>query len=282
MTVDWKKVAGRMRAELDRAALNERPRRVLVALIRLTLMQRRAVVVLPDRDVLCGVVGIGKTHMAEVWERIEGTRVATFRKVELGWECVVNADSSQWAVEWAWSRDSWTRFAEFIERVPGQAQGSLLEPDPSITKTMAELAAEAAAGEGREARGESYQNGNWKPPSVTKLVTGQREPGRTVPVNSSTVSPALYKADKAGELLNRGDKETEAALFGNLKRILESSPFESDRQDLAAWGGHWRVKHIRPDPDKFAAALRIVRSEIAGGAEAKKSRAAWIKDLLKR
>lgn len=273
MTVDWKKVAGRMRGELDRATLNERPRRVLVALIKLTLMQRRTVVVLPDRDVLCGVVGIGKTHMAEVWERIEGTRVATFKRVELGWECVVNADSSQWAVEWAWSRESWTRFADFIERVPGQAQGSLLEPDSSITKTMAELSAEAV----------SYQNGNAKPPDVTKLVTGQREPGRTVPVNSSTVSPALYKAVKTVEQINSGDeKRTEAALFENLKRILDSSPFESDRQDLAAWGGHWRVKHIRPDPDKFATALRIVRSEIAGGAEARKSRAAWIKDLLRR
>lgn len=261
-----------MRGELDRARLNERPRRVMVALIKLTLMQRRTVVLLPDRDVLCGVVGIEKTHMGEVWERIEGTRVASFRKVELGWECVVNADSSQWAVEWAWSRESWTRFAEFIERVPGQAQGSLLEPDPSITKTMAELSAEAV----------SYQNGNSKPPAVPKLVTGQREPGRTVHVNSSTVSPALSKAVKAVEQINSEAKETEAALFGNLKRILESSPFESDRQDLAAWGGHWRVKHIRPDPDKFAAALRIVRSEIAGGAEAKKNRAAWIKDLLRR
>lgn len=271
--IEWPKVAGRMRGELDRAVLNERPRRVLVALIKLTLMQRRTVVVLPDRDVLCGVVGIGKTHMAEVWEKIEATRAARFKKVELGWECVVNADSRQWAVEWAWSRESWTRFAEFIERVPGQAQGSLLAPDPCITNTMAELAAEAASSG-------SYQNGNQ---SVTNLVTESRGPGRTVQLNSSTVSPALYKADKTVEQINRGeDRKTEAALFDNLKRILESSPFESDRQDLAAWGGHWRVKHIRPDMDKFAAALRIVRSEIAGGKEAKKSRAAWIKDLLRR
>ena len=273
MNVDWKKVAGRMRGELDRARLNERPRRVLCALIRLTLMQRRTVVVLPDRDVLCGVVGIEKTHMGEVWGKIEETRVARFKKVELGWEVVVNADSSQWAVEWAWSRESWTRFAEFIERVPGQAQGSLLAPDPCITKTMAEISAEAV----------SSQNGNSKPPAVPKMGTGERSGHYPVQINSSTVSTALYKADKTVEQINRGDeKRTEAALFDNLKRIPESSPFESDRQDLAAWGGHWRVKHIRPDPDKFAAALRIVRSEIAGGLEAKKSRAAWIKDLLRR
>jgi len=273
MNVDWKKVAGRMRAELDRAALNERPRLVLAVLIRLTLMRGRTVVILPDREVLCDLLGIGKQHMAGVWREIESARIAAFKKVADGWEVVVNADSGQWAVEWAWSRESWTRFAEMIERVPGQSQASLLPPDPSITRTMAEISAEAV----------SSQNGNSKPPAVPKMGTGERSGHYPVQINSSTVSTALYKADKTVEQINRRDeKRTEAALFDNLRRILESSPFESDRQDLAAWGGHWRVKHIRPDPDKFAAALRIVRSEIAGGLEAKKSRAAWIKDLLRR
>lgn len=228
MTVDWKKVAGRVRGELDRTSLNERPRRVLVALVRLTLMQRRTVVVLPDRDVLCGVVGIGKTHMAEVWERIEETRVASFKKVEMGWEVVLNADSSQWAVEWVWSRESWTAFAEMIERVPGQSQGSLLAPDPSITKTIAEMSAETV----------SYQNGNSKPPDVTKLVTRDLEQGKSTPLKAFNVqgSKPCTKLSDFEPLSESGLMERCWELFGE--------------QIMAAYGGNWRIR-ARQNPGKL-------------------------------
>ena len=275
MTIDWPKVVGRMRADLDRAALNERPRMVLAVLIKVTVLKRRTVVVLPDRDVLCGLLGIAKQHMGGVWREIESARIATFRKVEFGWEVVLQPDASQWACDWVCTREQLNQWVQQIEQMPGQAQGSLLPFDPNLRKAMAENGAEQV----------SNQNGYSKPQAVTKMVTASGEQHRSSVLstdNSSTVSTALYKADKTVEQIKQGERATEAALFDNLKRILESSPFESDRQDLAAWGGHWRVKHIRPDPDKFAAALRIVRSEIAGGMEAKKSRAAWIKDLLRR
>lgn len=67
-----------------------------------------------------------------------------------------------------------------------------------------------------------------------------------------------------------------------LETLLASSPHASDREDMKAWGGHWRVRVVRADAAKFAAVLRIVEGDIKDGREARKSRAAWIKDLLKR
>lgn len=241
MTVDWRKVAGRMRSELDRAALNERPRLVLAVLIRVTLMRGSTVVILPDREVLCGLLGIGKQHMAGVWREIEGARIAAFKKVTDGWECVVNADSSRWAVEWAWSRESWTRFAEMIERVPGQSQESLLPPDPSLTRTMAECSAEAV----------SSHFGNSKPPEVPKMGTERAPVGTATPFNALKV-----QSSKPCTRLSNFEPLSEAGL---MERCMELF----GEQIMAAYGGNWRIR-ARQNPGKLD---RVLNDTVAAQKE---------------
>lgn len=225
-----------MRGELDRAALNERPRLVLAVLIRLTLMRGRTGVVLPDREVLCDLLGIGKQHMAGVWREIEGARIAAFKRVADGWKCVVNADSGQWAVEWAWSRESWTRFAEMIERVPGQAQGSLLPSEPNLTRTMAQCSAEAV----------SSQNGNSKPPAVPKMGTRSTPAGESTPFKALKVQGSKPCTELSDFEPLSGQRPQSISENGLMERCRELF----GEQIMAAYGGNWRLR-ARQDPGKL-------------------------------
>lgn len=166
--IEWPKVAGRMRADLDRAAINERPRLVVAVLIKATLMRKRTGVVIPDRESLCRLLAIAKQHMAGVWKEIEDARIATFRKVELGWEVMVQPDSSQWACEWVCTQEQVQQWLTWLDQVPGQAQGSLLPPEPNLRQAVAEVGVEAV----------SNQNGYRPSPPVTKLVTPPVQSGR--------------------------------------------------------------------------------------------------------
>lgn len=276
MTVDWPKVAGRMRADLDRAALNERPRMVLALLIKVTLMKRRTMVVLPDREVVCGVSGCWPQHMKGIWKEIEDARIATFKAVELGWEVVLQPDSSQWACDWVCTREQLDQWVQRIEQMPGQAQGSLLPPDPNLRKALGDNGAQNVSNQ------KCYSN----PPAVTKSVTAN-PPQRRDSVPSTVISSAVLtvsnKADKTAELLSRArEARTENELLEVLTTVLAQSPVETDRQDMASWGAHWRVRHIRPDLERFAGVMRSVAADLHEGIEARKSRVAWIKDLLKR
>lgn len=125
-----------MRAELDRAALNERPRLVVAVLIKATLLRERVRVVLPDREALCALLGIGKQHMAGVWRELESCGIVRFRAVAGGWEAIVQPDSRLWTVEWVYDREALGRFLDWLERVPGQAQGELM-PEPNLAEEMA-------------------------------------------------------------------------------------------------------------------------------------------------
>ena len=137
MPGDWRQAAGRMRAELDRAALNERPRLVVAVLIKATLLRERVRVVLPDREALCALLGIGKQHMAGVWRELESCGIVRFRQIAGGWEAIVQPDSSLWTVDWVYDREALSRFLEFLERAPGQAQGELMPPEPNLAEEVA-------------------------------------------------------------------------------------------------------------------------------------------------
>jgi len=221
-----------MRAELDRAALNERPRMVLAVLIKATLMRQRTAVVLPDREALCGLLGIAKQHMRGVWREIEDARIATFRAVGDGWECVMNADSSQWACEWVFSREQMSTFLDFLDRAPGQSQGSLLAPEPNITRTRGELAAENL----------SNQNGYSNPPPVTKLVTQparQAQPfGKSTPINALKV-----QGSKPYTRLSNLEPLTEPGLMQRCEQLFGKSI-------MVTYGANWRLR-ARENPGKL-------------------------------
>lgn len=235
--IEWRKVAGQMRADLDRAALNENPRLVLAVLIKATLMKGRTSVILPDRESLCGLLGIAKQHMKRVWQEIEAARVASFRKVEQGWECVIVADASQWACDFVYTREQVNQWVDFVERVPGQAQGSLLPPEPNLRAAIAETAAEAV----------SNKVGYRLPPPpgqpVTKLVTPQppssaaRAPLK-VNVQGSKPDRAFNIERKSGE-----PRQVEYELMDRCRALFGDKIMET-------YGANWRIR-ARQDADKL-------------------------------
>ncbi len=237
-TLEWKTAASRMRSDLDRADLNERTRRVLTVLIAFTLMKCRTKVILPDRDGLCSLLGIGKQHMAAVWLECQATRIAEFKRVAQGWQVLVFADSAQWAVDWVWTREQLNQFAAFLELVAGQAQGELLAEDKTLAQARAELAVEA-----------SSQNGNQTPGSVPKMGTESQGGlgGRTS--NSSGTSES-FNVQGFNAFTKPSNLEPvspgEAVLVQRCQRIFGS------RMD--SYGGVWRNR-ARENPGKLARVL---------------------------
>ena len=96
-----------------------------------------------------------------------------------------------------------------LERVPGQAQGSLLPPEPNLRQAVADVGAEAvnARGQRPEARGDWSNNVCYSPPPriappVTKFVT----PPAAVPAFADPSSTRIEKEMNPSRVLesNRG------------------------------------------------------------------------------
>ncbi len=248
-TLEWKTAASRMRSDLDRADLNERTRRVLTVLIAFTLMKCRTKVILPDRDGLCSLLGIGKQHMAAVWQECQATRIAEFKRVSQGWQVLVFADSAQWAVDWVWTRERLNQFAAFLELVAGQAQGELIAEDKTVAQARAELAVEA-----------SSQVGNQTPGAVPKMGTETLGGlgGRTS--NSSGTSESfnvhgLKALNK--KLLDHEHVSSETVLLGRCRTLFGDDAMETH-------GGCWRIR-ARENPDKLSRVLDETKNAASEG-----------------
>lgn len=239
-----------MRAELDRAALNERPRLVVAVLIKVTLLKERVRVVLPDREALCALLEIGKTHMAGVWRELESCGIVRFKRVGKAWEVIVQPDSRLWTVEWVYDRDELARFLEFVERVPGQSQAELLNREPSLCEVMAETGSEAAADQGASS-------------GVTKLVTGG--PVRRVPemgTDSVTCTPSTVQVSRLASLepvtSTRGiDRRTEGELMAECRRVFGV-------EIMANYGGIWRLR-ARENAGKLRRVLAETENAVREG-----------------
>lgn len=238
MTVDWPKVAGRMRADLDRAALNERPRMVVALLIKVTLMKRRTMVVLPDREVVCGVSGCWPQHMKAIWKEIEDARIATFKAVELGWEVVLQPDSSQWACDWVCTREQLDQWVQKIEQMPGQAQGSLLPPEPNLSHALGQNGAEIVSNQ------KCYQ-------PVTKSVIPLAAQGSGMPLNAFKV-----QGSKPDTRLLDIEPLTENGLVARCRLLFGPKIMET-------YGANWRLR-ARQDPGKLD---RVLKDTIAAQKE---------------
>lgn len=228
MTIDWPKVAGRMRADLDRAALNERPRMVLAVLIKVTVLKRRTMVVLPDRDGLCGLLGIAKQHMGGVWREIETARIGNFRKAELGWEVVLQPDSSQWACDWVCTREQLDQWVQQVEQMPGQAQGSLLPPEPNLHQALGESGAENVSNL------KCYQ-------PVTKSVTADPPAGKSTPLKA--LKAFKVQGSKPCTKLSDFEPLSEDGLMARCRELF-------GEQIMAAYGANWRIR-ARQNPGKL-------------------------------
>ncbi len=264
---DWRGLASRMRGDLDRADLNGRARRLAEFAIKATLMAGRTRVVIPNRMDLCKLLQIGKTHVAEVSAALVSSRILSVKENADGWELLVFPDSSQWDVEWNHTREEMAAFLAMINRAPGQAQGELIEPPPSLARTLANTSAENSA---------SYQNGNRPPAPVTKMVTLPMAPRLATPlaVNSKTVHSITALKQLGSEQLT-GPVPNENEVMDRLKLLVGV-------MDVEQWGGDWRKNWLRKHPRAFTNAIETLISERKEGWQPKKSVGAALKDLTKR
>lgn len=245
MTIEWRKVAGQMRADLDRADINAVPRLVLVILIKATLMKGRTLVVIPTQASLAKLLRKHKQHMAGPIAEIESARIATFRPVGDGWECVVNPDASQWVCEWVCSREEIDQWINWLDRVPGQAQGSLLPPEPNLRQAVAEVGAEAVSNGGQGGNKVCYPPPPVVPPPVTKFVTPKGPevvPCTPLSFQSSKPSSAFsVERSKGGKLAGENELMDRCReLFG--EKIMDT------------YGGNWRLR-ARADAGKLQRVL---------------------------
>lgn len=231
MSVDWRQTAGRMRAELDRAALNERPRLVVAVLIKATLLRERVRVVLPDREALCALLGIGKTHMAGVWRELESCGIVRFRAVAGGWEAIVQPDSSLWTVDWVYERDSLSRFLDFVDRVPGQSQGDLL-PEPNLAEEVAKC-------------------------GVAKSVTEPARPVTSLVTTERPCTPVMGTGSKPVRLEPVRRTSREQAMMERCREVFGA-------ENMETYGGIWRLR-AREDDAKLERVLEETACAVKEG-----------------
>lgn len=225
---DYRKVAARMRADLDRADLNGRARRLAEFCVKATLGCGRLRVVIPHRQRLCELLKIGKNHVAEVSAALVSSRILSVTEIADGWEILIYPDSAMWAVDWIYERDEMAAFMAYVNQAPGQAQGELVPADKTLRAAMAEVSAERV--DGRKLIVDSSQNGNMKPPSVPVLGT----PFKKLEVKDSKESKAFSFESLKGALLAIEGKDEQQAMAG-CRQVLGEATMEND-------GGKWRVR----------------------------------------
>lgn len=282
---DWRRVAARMRAELERADLNERARALAAWCIRPTLLRGRVRVTIPNLAAVAAVLGIGKNHMAAVVAELASTGVASFKDVAEGWELLVFPDPSRWCVRWKWDRAAMDSLLRIIDAHPGQCHGELLEPEPCLAWALAETAAETARRE----------DGRWKMEGGVVPKMGTERVGcvnsKPVTVHSVTAikqlnseqltgsgggrKPGVQTADGAARPALPLSREREAEAMDKLRRLVGEA-------DVEQWGGDWRKNWLRRYPREFLAALETLLEESATGWQAKRSPGAALKDLTRR
>lgn len=279
---DWRRVAARMRAELDRAAtalvsftdaggkqcwqeakLAGRPKELVELVVKATLMRGRWQVVLPKLDEFGEQVGIGKNHIRGVFHVLECARVVELERAEAGWTLTVFPHSGDWrGVTWRYEELALLAYLGELDRAPGQVQGELLPVEdvettarPAFTRATAEQSArkaqERAVPEMGTSQPSSSRNGN-------RLgVSGEQ--GTVLPVSQLSQSPSSLK-----EQGNRENRETGKTVWRPV-RGTPLTPPQRELLDLVAellgeeqareWGNDWVANYIRPMPDALGGAL---------------------------
>jgi len=241
---DFRKVAARMRADLDRADITGRARRLAEFCIKATLGQGRTRVVIPNRTRLCELLKIGKNHVAEVVAALVSARILHVEEIADGWEILIYPDSAMWAVDWFYKQDEMLAFMAMVNQAPGQAQGELVEPAPSLKRALAEVSAELVQSPKSKVQSlPSSQNGNTlrcatgKPPekpinpAVPKIGTGA---GSNLKVKESKDSKAFSFETLKGALYAIEGKDERQAMLG-CRQVLGDAVMEND-------GGKWRLR----------------------------------------
>lgn len=247
---DWRKAAAWVRGELDRSSLSGRARLLAEFFVKCTLMQGRTKVVIQNRQRVCGLLGISKSHIGEVVQELVGAGVVQFKDVHEGWELVFFAESLAWNVDWRYSRDQLAALLAEIERAPGQAQGEFL-PEPSLSAAVAEVQVERFPKK--------------EPAPRAGEAVSPRSPLLTV--HGFTAPKRLDSEPLTGQ--------TERDLMDQVEAFVGAD-------DVRQWGGDWRKNWVRKHPEAMGQALRILRQDLTTGWSPRVSRAAALKDLVRR
>ena len=260
MSQDWRRLAARMRGDLDRADVSGRARRLAEFAIKATLMRGRTRVVIPRRADLCRLLKIGANHVAEVVAELEAAGIVTVSASAEGWELLVFPDFGGWRCKWLYMREELGNFLTALERAPGQAQGELIEPEPCLARALSEVSAENAR---------TSQNGNSRPAGLPLLGTS-RASVNCEAINEQSNSEQLSPSSK------QLTRDAENRIMERLRGFVGAA-------DVEQWGGDWRKNWVRRHPAKFSTALDILVAEAASGEfVANKSRGAALKDLCRR
>lgn len=266
---DFKRLAGRVFADLDRAQVTPRQALLFGRLIRVTLAAGRQAVRVPRLDLFARF----RLTKGNVSDALNGATLPDGRRVpglvDLGMVQVATSpdgglvltvlpDATQWRCGWRFERADDAAFLAELDAVAGQVQGELMPAEAGLPEALAETSAEAACS----------QFGNEGRRAVPEMGTRQR--------TSTPVKPAFYQAGVTGEQV------TEQEVLNRLQRWLEESPHEEDRNDFAHWSGFWRMKVVRPNPRLVARALDDFEARGREGWEASRSRVGALKDLLRR
>jgi len=247
---DWRKAAAWVRGELDRSSLSGRARLLAEFFVKCTLMQGRTKVVIQNRQRVCGLLGISKSHVGEVVEELVGAGVVRFVEVHEGWELIFFPESLAWNVDWRYTRDQLAALLAEIERAPGQAQGEFL-PEPSLSAAVAEVQVERFP--------------KREPAARAGEAVSPRSPLLTV---HSLTAPRQLD----GEQLT-GERERD--LMARTEALVGAD-------DMRQWGGDWRKNWVRKYPTEMAQALRILAQDKQTGWTPRVSPGAALKDLVRR
>ena len=251
---DWRKVAARMRGDLDRADLNGRARRLAEFAIKGTLMAGRTRVVIPNRMELCRLLKIGKNHVAEVLAALVSSRILAVKEIADGWELLVFPDSAQWDVEWLFAREEMTAFLSDLNRAPGQCQGELIEPLPDLNRTLAEVSAERASSQnGNHAERGCSQNGNRKTPANGGGVPKMGTALLTSKLKESKIESFEYFDSLKGAVMAIEGTDEWKAVEG-FRQILGQDVMTNDG---GKWRNRWRTQRSKVHR-VFAAAVEDI------------------------
>jgi len=206
---DFRRIAARMRAELDRAAsalvsfedatgkrcwseakLAGRPKELAELVVKATLMRGRWQVVLPGLEEFGAQVGIGKNHIRGVFHVLECARMVDLARGKEGWTLTIFPHSGEWqGVTWRYEEKALLAYLAALDRAPGQVQGELLPPEE--VETTARPAFTRAAAEASCASAERGTR-NAEPPPVPEMGTSSRNGN----------SPCSNRVNRAEEVLD--------------------------------------------------------------------------------
>ena len=176
--------------------------------------------------------------MAEVSAALVSARIVAISEKADGWELLVFPDSSQWNVEWTYTREEMTAFLSYINRAAGQCQGELIEPAPCLVRTLAEVSAENA----------SSQFGNRPAPAVPKIVTSSQPAHLATHLNKLEVKVSNPSKAYSFETLNfkgallaiEGMDEIQA--MEGCRQILKDKIMDNDG---GKWRNRWRMNRSK-------------------------------------